>query len=227
MNEEKQMTEQESLRLITEMLQKAKAGFHEKGNSSILWGTVIAVCGLVSFAQEYWHFKIGFDIWLLTLIALIPQVIMSIRSRRSRKVIGHTEAAVDVVWLVFGVSIFALIFYLNVVPGAVAQSLAADGIHIYQKNADGSLDPFPVIIASRGSLFLLLYAMPTLATGLITRFRPMTFAAILCYGFFVVSCFTRFEYDMLLNGLAGIFNWLIPGLILRKKCADAKRATNV
>ena len=37
--EEKQLTEKESLQLITEMIQKAKANIHERGTSAIMWGT--------------------------------------------------------------------------------------------------------------------------------------------------------------------------------------------
>jgi len=225
--EEKQMSGQESLQLITDMIQKAKASYHENGTSSIMWGCVVAVCGLVSYAQVNWDFKIGFDIWMLTAIALIPQIIMSIRSRRNKRVATHTQTALNAIWAVYAFSIFALVFYGNVVPGVSTRLFEAEGIRIVQQTADGSIKPFNLFILSQGSLFLLLYAMPTMATGLIARFKPMTYAAILCYGFFIISCYTGFKYDMLLNGLAGIFNWLIPGLILRKRCADKKRMTNV
>jgi len=227
MNEEKQMTEQESLRLITEMIGKAKSGFHSNGTSSIMWGAVIAVCGLVHFAQLNWNFRIGFDIWLLTLVALVPQIIMAVRARRNKKVVGHLETAIDAIWIVYAISIFALVFYLNVVPGVTASMFEAEGTKVFQQTINGKTEPFSFFVTSRGSLFLLLYAMPTLATGIIMKFKPMLYAAILCYGFFILSCYTELKYDMLLNGLAGIFNWLIPGLILRRKCLNNKKAVNV
>ena len=46
--EEKQITQQESLLLITEMINKAKTSFHENGSSAILWGSIIAFCGLIA-----------------------------------------------------------------------------------------------------------------------------------------------------------------------------------
>ena len=59
--EEKELNEQESISLISEMIQKAKSSFHESGTSAILWGSVVAFCGLVSFMQAQFGFSIGFD----------------------------------------------------------------------------------------------------------------------------------------------------------------------
>jgi hypothetical protein len=83
--EEKKLTEQESLRLITEMIHKAKSSFHESGTSAILWGSVVAIAGFTSFAERFWNFSIGFDIWLLVLAAFIPQLIISIKESKHKK----------------------------------------------------------------------------------------------------------------------------------------------
>lgn len=224
--EEKKLSEQESLRIITEMIAKAKPGFHEDGTGAILWGSVVAVCGLVSFVERQWNVSFGFDIWLLTLLALIPQVFISIRESRRRKVVTHLEAALNGIWLVYGLSIFALVFYFHTVPTATEKILASEGTRLLQVKG-GVTTPFHYFIASQGSLLLLLYAIPTLATGMASKFRPMFIGAILCYLFFILSCFVPTAYDMLLNGLAGVFNWLIPGLILRGRFQKHKIAGNV
>ena len=112
--EEKQLSEKESLQLITEMISKAKHSYHENGTSAILWGSVVAICGFVMFAEIYFDFYIGFDIWLLTFFAFIPQIFISINQRKNRKVISHTEAAMNSIWVVYAISMFALVFYFNV-----------------------------------------------------------------------------------------------------------------
>src|SRR6266480_6717611 len=116
MEQEKPLGQQESIQLITEIIQKVKHHFHESGTSAILWGSVVGIAGLVNFVELYWKFYIGFDIWLLVLAAVIPQVFITIRESRRRTVLTHTEAAMDVVWMVYGISIFALVFYFNTVP---------------------------------------------------------------------------------------------------------------
>lgn len=222
--EEPKMTGQESLQLITQMIQTAKAGFHETGVSAILWGSVVAIAGLVSFAENRWNFSIGFDIWLVVLAALIPQVFISFRENRGKKVVSHQEVFMDAVWLVYGISIFTLIFYLNVIPGETEKMLAQEGKELLIKTtADGTIKSFAPFTPSSNSLFLILYAMPTMATGIANKFRPMLIGGILCYVLFLISCFTSSTYDFLLNGIAGIVNWLVPGLILYNRHLKGKR----
>jgi hypothetical protein len=225
--EEKKISQQESIQIITEMIGKVKPGFHESGISAVLWGTVIGTCGLVSFAENFWNFYIGFDIWLLTLAAIIPQVVISIRESRQRKVLTHIEWAANTVWMVYSISIFALVFYLNIVPNVSDKLLAAQHIFIEQRIEGGITTPFHYQVPSPFSLFLLLYAIPTMVGGIVYRFRIMAWGAVLCYVFFIISCFTPTTYDLLLNGLAGIFNWLIPGLVLRVRIYRKKKAANV
>lgn len=224
--QEKKLTEKESLELITEMIGKAKHHFHESGTSAILWGSIVGIAGLINAAELFWNFYIGFDIWLLIIIALVVQVFIIIRESRTRQVITHTEEVLNTIWMIYGFSIFALVFYLNIVPGVTDTQLAKEGISLVQSKSGGTAT-FHYFIPSLSSLFLLLYAIPTLATGVAHKFKPMTYAAILCYVFFVISCFTPNDYDMLLTGLAGIFNWLIPGLILRRRFFQHKKVMNV
>lgn len=215
MSEEKQLTEQESLKLITEMIGKAKNTYHESGAGSMVWGTVVGIAGLVSFAQRYWDFSIGFDIWLIVLAAFIPQLVISIREGKKRKSVSYEETYVDTIWLVFGISIFMLVFYMNVIPSVSDRLIAAEGGELLYKDLKtGAVKHYTPSVFSGNSLLLLLYAMPTLATGIGTKFTPMTVGGILCYVYFIISCFTPVMYDLLLNGIAGITNWLIPGLIL-------------
>lgn len=99
------MTEQESLDLITNMIQKAKGSYHETGIGSLLWGTVVTVASVVTYFQRTYDFYIGFDIWLLVLGAIIPQIIISIQEKKSNKVKKYEDDALNAIWLVFGITI--------------------------------------------------------------------------------------------------------------------------
>ncbi|HWR32676.1 MAG TPA: hypothetical protein VN451_04095, partial [Chitinophagaceae bacterium] len=65
--QEKTLSEKESIALIATMINKAKDSYHNTGIGSIMWGVVIAVCSLVKLAEVHFHFKLPFDIYLLTL----------------------------------------------------------------------------------------------------------------------------------------------------------------
>jgi hypothetical protein len=213
------MSGHESLSLINEMIQKAKGSFHETGASAILWGTVVAVCGLISFAEQQWKFSIGFDVWLLIFIAVIPQVYIISREKKKKLVKSYQAAATDNVWFVYAISLVALILYNNIVPDVSDRLMQQqEGMQLLQKNIQtGEVKDFHFFIPGISSVYLIIYAFPTIATGLINKFKPMIWGAVICYTFFVISLFTTFKYDMLLMGLAGIANWLVPGLILRNR----------
>ena len=63
--EEKKLNEDESLKLITEMIGKAKSSYHSNGTGAMMWGVVIFFCSMVDFFKMQFHFDIGFDIWWL------------------------------------------------------------------------------------------------------------------------------------------------------------------
>ncbi len=77
----KKMTEQESLNLITNMIQKAKGSYHDTGIGPLLWGTVVSIASFVSYFERIYHFRLPFDIWLIVLAAIIPQIVISIREK--------------------------------------------------------------------------------------------------------------------------------------------------
>jgi hypothetical protein len=221
--QENKMTEKESLQLITEMIQKVKGNFHESGSSAILWGTVVAFCGLISFTEMQWNFSIGFDIWFLILAAILPQLYIVYREKKNKSVKTYQQSATDNVWLVYAISITALVLYQNIIPGVSDRLMASDGIQLLQKNIQtGEIKDFHYLAPGISSIYLIIYAFPTISTGLINKFKPMIYGAIICYGLFVISLFVSFKYDMLLMGLAGLVNWLIPGIILRTRYLKGK-----
>ena len=229
MANEKPITEQESLAIITQMIQKAKGSYHETGIGSILWGSVISVSSFVTYLQIRYDFSIGFDIWILALVAIIPQVFISVTEKRKGKIKKYEDDALDTVWLVFGISIFALSAYRMIVSNATAGLIREEGWtlmkhYINSTKPDEPLQPF---VPSFYSIYLLLYAFPTLVTGIVKKFKPMLIGAVISYGLFIVSCFTPTQDDMLLGTITAAVCWLIPGILLRRKYLAQKKMANV
>ena len=219
MAEEKNFSEQESLQLIADMIKKAKGSYHDSGIGSLLWGAVISIASFVSYFRIRYQFDIGFDIWLLVLLAIIPQIIISIREKKKARVKQYDNDLVDAVWLVFGLTIFGLSFFQLVVPGVTNQIIQQEGWTMVKHftdpaKADEALKPF---VLSINSIYILVYAFPTMVTGLVKKFKPMIAGAVITYGLFIVSCYTNSGIDMLLGRITAIVCWFIPGVILRKK----------
>jgi hypothetical protein len=90
-------------------------------------------------------------------------------------------------WITFGVSVFILIFF-----GASIN---------YNLN--------PVI--------LLISTIPTIATGVIIRFKPLVLGGISFWILGILCFLVSFEYQNLVGAAAVIVGYLIPGYMLKNK----------
>ncbi len=215
--EEKQLSEQESLQLIQQMISRAKNNFVDTGIGPILWGSVISLCSIVQFLiiQFQWH--LPFDIWLLALAAIIPQILISVRERRERKAKGWDDDILGYVWLCFGVGVF-IINFLNNVAADAFNPLLSDYREITGK------ENIPNFWSYGSSYLLFVYGYPTIVTGAARKFRLMTIGGIVCWVSALVSAFTVTKFDFLLMAVSAALAWLIPGIVLRKKYLKGKNA---
>jgi hypothetical protein len=204
---DQKMTEQESLLLIQQMINKAKNSYHDTGIGPILWGTVITICSLVTYFKIEYKFTLPFDIWWLTLIAIIPQIFISIRESRMNKAKRYDDKIIDSVWIAFGISIFMLTF----INAKIIETLnPVFRLYIDTKGGRPDWD----YGSHMNSFFLMLYAIPTFVTGACRNLKPMFWGGIICWICCIISIYTKIKVDMLLMAIAAIFAWLIPGIIL-------------
>ncbi|TAG12418.1 MAG: hypothetical protein EAZ41_04175, partial [Sphingobacteriia bacterium] len=159
---------------------------------------------------------------------IIPQIFISTRAKKQAKVKQYEDDMVNAVWLVYGLTIFGFSFYQLIVPGVTKQIILEEGWTMMKHFSNGAkpdelITPFT---PSFYSVYILVYAFPTMVTGMVKKFKPMIFGAIITYILFIVSCFTKSGMDMLLGTFAALFCWFIPGIILRRKYL-AQRSANV
>jgi hypothetical protein len=213
---EKPMTEQESLALITSMINRAKDVNHSTGLTSIMWGLVIIVCSLVRLAEIHFGFRLPFDIYLLTVLAIVPTIYFSIKEKKESRVKGYKDSFIDFTWLSFGISIFLLSFIMNVLfanlrPLNESVELATG------KNLNY------LLYEHMASFFLMLYGLPTFITGASMKFKPMIWGGIICWVSCLAALYTPVKIDLLLTAISALFAWFIPGTILEKNYRNAKK----
>lgn len=212
---EKQLTEKESLDLIAMMINKAKDSYHDTGISAMMWGAIIAVCALTRLAELQFNFKLPVDIYWLTILAVVPQIFITIREKKERKVKTYDDIYMDYLWLGFGISIFLMIFITNAVFN-VWEPVAAE----YGKLSGKPVSSFREFIAP---LFLLLYGIPTFVTGAACKFKPMLLGGLLCWVCCIITIYTSIKIDLLLTASSAVFAWLIPGIIMERGYKQAKK----
>jgi len=186
---EKELTGQESLQLITQMISRAKNDYFETGVSALMWGAIITFCALVTFVNLSW---LKWDwlnaVWLLTFIAILPQVIIARRERKQRKHKGHDDNYRGGIWLSFAAAMI-LTNYIDI----------RYGLNM----------PVP--------LYLILYGIPTFSIGYGRKFGFMIVGGIACWVFAILSSLTPAPWQILYLAGGAQLAWFIPGLILRKR----------
>lgn len=194
MHDEKPLTGEDSLAIITAMINKAKCEYHDTGISCLLWGSVVTVCSLVTFANYWLKIDVLGYVWFLTVAAVVVQVIISMNEAKTKKFTSYTDSAMGGVWISFGIAIFMFSFYTSkfAVPHANA-------------------------------IFLISYGVPTFTTGFMRNFKPMLIGGIVCWALAIAGMYTLHPYTQLYAALAAQVAWFIPGLILRKRYLEAKR----
>jgi len=224
MGEEKQLTEIESLRIISEMILKAKNEFYETGVSALLWGSVVSFCGLYSFIADKFNWPYLNEVWYLTFLAIIPQIVILIIEGGKHKAKQHLDG-VGAAWITFAITMIGMTMFLNIVPHTYAGIFKAKHLELILHNTQtGTSEMISPFYFKASTLYFLVYAFPTLITGIGRCFNPMKYGALICYMCFVVSCYSSHSIDFLLQAIAAISCWLVPGLILHNRYRKAKKA---
>ena len=191
MNEnEKHMTEAESLSIISGMIRHAKNRFSETGHLYLLWGFVIFICCITQFIMLYvFKNQNAYYIWYATWLVAIYQFYYLFKKKKRARVKTYTDEIIGYVWFTFIICSFILVYIL------------------IKNNA------FQAINAS----ILVMYGMPTFLSGIILRFKPLRIGGFICWLLAITAMFTVYQYQLLLLALAVVAAWIIPGFILRAK----------
>jgi hypothetical protein len=196
MEKEQSLTSEQSLELITRMIIAAKNDYYDTGISALLWGSVIIFCCMVGYANTYLNLPALNYVWWLTVVAVAPQVIISIRERKARGYRSHVSELIGGVWFSYAIAVFLFSFL------------------------DSRLD------MKQGTdfcVYLTLFGIPTFATGYGRHFRPMIIGGIACWVLAILVLFIRDRNVFFLMAGGALLGWFIPGLILRKRYLKVKK----
>ena len=118
--EEVNMTEAESMQLITSMINKAKNRFNETGILYLLWGWLVLICCIIQFAGLHlFHYNKAYYVWYSTWLLLIYQFFYVAKIRKRRRVKMYTGEIVIYVWITY-IIIYALLVFILVYNNAVS-----------------------------------------------------------------------------------------------------------
>ena len=105
--EEKNLSGEESLKLINRMIYEAKGYFHESGLSGIIYGVSIFICCVLAWLFEKGTIDFPFHPLLLMTPVFFIQGWVQYKEEKKKKAKTFTDEAIDYVWLAYFLSVFA------------------------------------------------------------------------------------------------------------------------
>jgi hypothetical protein len=191
---EEQLTEQESLRIIQQMINTAKQEQRDNGKSWIVWGWLLFLASLFTFLNEQQRWTSPYFFWnvfgVCSIVLLVYQTVRYFMSRRTVRVRTYTEEILYKLNSGFFISLMLIIVAINV-----------------------DINP------ARGfGLLLGLYGFWILIYGTLLNFRPSVIGAYITWAFAFASLFVdSFATVMLLHAAAVLCGYVIPGHLANKE----------
>lgn len=187
--EQEKLKVEESLNIISEMINTTKYNIGQDKFIYLMWGYAVAVSALANYVLQYQlGVEMAWVVWLSMPIAGIINAIYFGRKKKNARVFSFTDRALASVWRAF---VTALIIFLFASP-----ALGWDGI-------------YPVL--------MVLYGIGTASTGGIIKFRPLSIGGYLSMLIGFASFYVGFEIQLFLLSLSVMVSFIIPGHLLPKK----------
>ena len=112
---EKELSKDESLELITEMINQAKRNLAKGGSFHfLLWGWVVMLANLGHYIlAKYNLFDAPQMVWLITIPASIVSIVYSARKEKNAGVKSHIDRLNGIIWLGIFIGVLVILFFLG------------------------------------------------------------------------------------------------------------------
>jgi hypothetical protein len=189
--DEKVMTGEESLRIISEMINRTKVNIRQGIFHLLFWGWLVFFCSLAEYLLlKFTGMENPWIVWLLTIPgAFVSFIYGFVKGKRSP---FHTYADMLYMWTWMAFFISAVVLF------------------IISSERMVSFTP----------LILMLVAIPTFLSGFIIKFKPLIIGGILFWVFALIGYFAGHEVALLTVPPAMLTGYLIPGYMLKNKVSN-------
>jgi hypothetical protein len=189
-NEEKVMSGEESLRIITEMINKTKVNIRQGSFHLLFWGWLIFFCSLSEYLLlKFTSYSSPWYIWYLVIPGVFVSLIYGFVTGKKEHV--HTYADMIYMWTWIGFLVIAIILMLFL-------------------NLEKRYDLIPPFI-------LLAAGLPTFISGSIIKFKPLIYGGLSFWILSLVAYFAGPSVAPLAVPVAMLTGYLIPGYLLKRK----------
>lgn len=200
MAKDQQMTNQQSLEIIQQMIAQAKTNITDSGFGWLLWGTMIFLTCIstyifIDIGSE--NIFLGWNIFGLITVILLTYDIIKHKKKQARTYVDDLLKLVDIGFII---CLFTIIISINV---AVSPN-------------------------SGFGFFLMIFAFLMLIKGGVVKSNSLMIGAVVNWaGAIAIFINKEFRYDMLIMAAAVLIGYIIPGLELRSKYRKSIPGNNI
>jgi hypothetical protein len=182
-------TPQESLKLITNMIQKTKENISESSHYFLLWGWAGFAAFIVQFIlKNQLQYEHHYIVWLVSFPCLIIMMIWIKRDQKKEQVRTYVSESMGYLWAGVGMAMFVVSI-------------------VFAKIGFQYCYPF----------FILLYAIGTYISGRILNFKPLVYGGLINFVLAAGCAWVEYDYQMLFGAAAILTSYIIPGHMLRSR----------
>lgn len=186
---DKELSPQESLRLITSMIESTKSSISDKSHFFLIWGYATFIGSITQFyLLAVLHSTYHPLAWLITPFALALHVIFIFKDKKRATVRTFISEATGYVWFI--IMCAYLIFFF-----------------VFSKIGWQFCFPF----------YIMLYGIGTYITGKLLKFKPLFVGGIICLLLAGLTPYLKYELQILLSAFSILISYIIPGHLLRSQ----------
>lgn len=185
---EKEMSPQESLSLISSMIEKARHTFSDSSQYFLLWGYAVFIASAAQYVMISVNYDKSYMAWWIIVPALAVHFMLVARESKREKVSTYISEANGYLWMGIGFC-FAV---LSLVFAKIGWQYS-----------------FP--------FYVLFYALGTFVSGSLIRFKPLIVGGIISFVIAAGIAYFDYKTQILLAAVSILVSYIIPGHLLRAR----------
>jgi hypothetical protein len=185
--EEKDISPQESLDIIKNMINRTQRQFNDDSFYYMMWGWLVFIASITHFTLIQLEIKHAYYVWALMPIGGIVSGLYGMKEKKKEKIKTHLNTSMSYLWGAMVLSMMLIIF-----------------MAVRLEN-----NTYPVLI--------LVYGIGTFVSGGILSFKPLIIGGVICFFLSVGSFFVAFQFQLLFIATAMLASYIIPGHLLKAK----------
>ncbi len=188
MEKEKQLTEQESLAVISRMIKTAQNDIEDNSFYYLIWGWLVFVASTLNYFLMQANYENNFLPWAILMpLGGIITGIYSYKQEKKQRVKSYVDDVMKYVIIAFLVSLFIVLL-----------SMSKLGLATY-----------PMV--------MIIYGVWLFISGGAIKFQPLVIGGIVNWALAIAAFFVNFELQLLLLSAAVLLGYIIPGHLLKSR----------